>query len=154
MSYSAQSLLDFQRINMNLYLTLYNLVSCSEIEGAQANLETIRSFQTNLVTTLNDSAGIASGAELIQRVPLLLQQQTQLLQKVQETALSTQMQLGSDINEAMSAWKASTIAAMEVNASNAPFNNILQKQLDSFSGLMSAWTSAFESRKQPRSGKR
>lgn len=147
-------LLAFQKNNMDLYLTLLDLLSQSELAAVKANLESMKSFETNLFAALEDNAGTTPNVDVVKSFPQFLQQQTQLLQQLQETALASQLQLGTDLRDAMAAWKQNAIAAMEVGNSATPFNTTLQKQLDSYMGLISAWTSAFKSIQQPRSGKR
>lgn len=154
MSNSPETLLAFQKNNMDLYLTLLDLLSQSELAAVKANLESMKSFETNLFAALKDNAGTTPNVDVVKSFPQFLQQQTQLLQQLQETALASQLQLGTDLRDAMAAWKQNAIAAMEVGNSATPFNTTLQKQLDSYMGLISAWTSAFKSIQQPRSGKR
>lgn len=105
------------------------------------------------MTAMGDNPGVTSSAELMKRIPLFLQQQTQLLQQLQETALATQIQLNADMQEAINAWNGSTKAVMEVDASTTQYDDVIKKQLDSFAGLMSAWTGVFKESAKVRSAK-
>jgi len=153
MSYSPQSLLAQQKNNIDLYLTFYGVVAQSGFSVLKTNLESIRLFEANLMTAMGDNPGVTSSAELMKRIPLFLQQQTQLLQQLQETALATQIQLNADMQEAINAWNGSTKAVMEVDASTTQYDDVIKKQLDSFAGLMSAWTGVFKESAKVRSAK-